>query len=164
MPTKSLRFATVLAMALLFAFLGGFWTSRNHSVYAQFFNPQPDPPGFGIIGVIVSETARVNVLCIDHKIAGTPPDPCTVQIQFRNASNTVLKGATLSLNPGQYGHVDVAASSLKFPDGQNRLELRPNVEFQSGHVLATAETFDTNTGQTHVFTNAAVPRLSLIVQ
>ena len=140
------------------------WTKGHTSVYAQFFNPQPDPPGFGIVGLVQSETARINVLCNDHSIAGIPPDPCSIQLQFKNSSNVLIKSSSLTLQPGHYGKLDLLSTDLKWGTGQTRWEVRPNVEFESGNVLVTAQTFDATTGYGHLFVNAAVPRISLLVK
>jgi hypothetical protein len=140
------------------------WTAGHRRVLAQFFNPQPDPPGFGIVGLTLSETMRFHAFCEDHAIAGLPVDPCSVQLEFRNGSNVVVKSTTLSLQPGHYGRMDLLGTDLKWSPGQVRQEVHPNVEFESGHVIVTVQTFDTATGQTHAYVNAAVPRLSLIVK
>jgi hypothetical protein len=149
--------AALLALALT-------WAIGHQRVLAQFFNPQPDPPGFGIVGLMVSETMRTHAFCEDHTIAGVPPGPCSVLLEFRNGSNTVLKTTTLSLQPGHYGKLDLLGTDLKWNSGQVRQEIHPNVEFETGHVILTVQMFDTATGQTHAYVNAAVPRLSLMVQ
>lgn len=158
------HFRSRLAIPAALLALAFVWTYGHRPVLAQFFNPQPDPPGFGIFGIVQGETARIHVLCNDHSIGGHPPDPCSVQLQFKNSANAILKSATLSLQPGQYGRLDLPSTDLKWNPGQLRWEVRPNVEFESGHVLVTAQSFDTATGFGHLFINAAVPRLSLLVQ
>ena len=140
------------------------WTAGHRQVLAQFFNPQPDPPGFGIVGMMVSETMRLHAFCEDHTIGGIPPGPCSVQLTFTNGSNTALKTTTLSLQPGHYGKLDLPGTDLKWSSGQVRQEIHPNIEFESGRVIVTVQTFDTATGQTHAYVNAAVPRLTLMVQ
>src|SRR5438874_74294 len=39
------------------------------------FNPQPDPPGFGIVPVRANQIIWLNVVCFPHPIGNSPPDP-----------------------------------------------------------------------------------------
>ena len=43
---------------------------------ADGFNPQPEPPGFGLISVDAGQTVRLNVVCFEHAIGDFPPGPC----------------------------------------------------------------------------------------
>ena len=40
------------------------------------FNPQPDPPAFGIVSINPDQTIRLNVVCWEHDVDGVPPGPC----------------------------------------------------------------------------------------
>jgi hypothetical protein len=55
------------------------------------FNPQPDPPGYGLVGITDVQSIRINA--VNTAPPGTPPDPCRVVMIFRDANgNPFLNG------------------------------------------------------------------------
>jgi hypothetical protein len=57
----------------------------------QAFNPQPDPPGFGIFGISESQIMKINVVNTAlAPSAETPPDPCRVSMTFLDQNGNVL--------------------------------------------------------------------------
>ena len=72
------------------------------------FNPQPDPPGFGLIGLTVNETLRLNVSNITT--AGPrnfPPDPYKVELTFVDAAGAeLLPAVQTTLKPGASTSID----------------------------------------------------------
>ena len=51
---------------------------------AQAFNPQPDPPGFGMFGITEFQRAHLQVAlpAIQKTRGQIPPDPCRVELSF----------------------------------------------------------------------------------
>jgi len=135
------------------------------------FNPQPDPPGFGMIGLVRGQTLRLNIVNI------TPPDPnfappCRVVLSFRDANGhpfTNSDGQVLrrvvELRAGQSDFIDLNADSFAPPStnadvAPTRLQLRPFVRVQSSPpdpntppdpCRASMEVFDNATGRTSIF-------------
>ena len=67
------------------------------------FNPQPDPPGFGLVSVRTNQIIRLNVVCFDHQVGFAPPDPCHGVAMFHAADGTLLRSGRIDLKPGQSG-------------------------------------------------------------
>jgi hypothetical protein len=149
--TRMLVGAAVLTGGIL-------WTAQM----VRAFNPQPDPPGFGAIGIIQSQTMRLKV------VMHNPPDDktasCDVQLKFSDAAGRVLKQDNRIILPDQITFLDISAADLRGAgfDG-SRGELLPAVLPAVGcRVIPTVEVFDSLTGKTEVFANPAVPRLSFL--
>jgi hypothetical protein len=140
--------------------IGGIlWTAQM----VRAFNPQPDPPGFGAIGIIQSQTMRLKVVCL-HNPPGFAPAPCAVQLKFSDTSGRVLKQDNRTILPDQITFLDISAADLRGAgfDG-SRGELLPAVLPSDGsRVIPTVEVFDTLSGKTEVFANPAVARLSFL--
>src|SRR5258708_22139670 len=120
------------------------WSPRG----VRAFNPQPDPPAFGLIGVSIFQTARLNAVCADTPLpGGLTPGPCVVTLAFNDASGTEIKRTTQTLRPGQAMSLDLRGADG--PRTGNRAEYQPCIEPEgSGFVLATVEVFDNFTGIT----------------
>ena len=150
--TRMLMGVAVLAGGIL-------WTAQM----VRAFNPQPDPPGFGAIGIIQSQTMRLKVVCL-HNPPGDKTVPCAVQLRFSDASGRVLKQEDRIILPDQGTFLDISAADFRGAgfDG-SRGELLPAVLPAIGcRVIPTVEVFDTSSGKTEVFANMAVPRLSFL--
>jgi hypothetical protein len=135
------------------------------------FNPQPDPPGFGMVGITSGQTIRLNMVNLAVAVDGQlPPDPCRVVLTFRdangrpftNSDGQVIRRA-VELQTGQSAFLDLNAdmfaglSTNADTTGPSRLQLRPFVRVQqapSGDQAppdpcrATAEVFDNTTVRT----------------
>jgi hypothetical protein len=128
------------------------------------FNPQPDPPGFGAIGIIQSQTMRLKVVCLHNPPGDVPVDACEFQLRFADLSGRIIKQDTRRILPDQATFLDITATDLRSAgwDG-TRGELVPAVMPAQGcRVIPTVEVFDSLTGKTEVFANIAVPRLSFL--
>jgi hypothetical protein len=80
---------------------------------AYAFNPQPDPPGFGLIGISINETLQFNVSNISGATRTAPPDPCSVEITFVDATGAeLLPAVQTTLAPGQSTSVDLNGADL----------------------------------------------------
>ncbi|HEV8145500.1 MAG TPA: hypothetical protein VGP79_03930 [Bryobacteraceae bacterium] len=142
----------IFAIALAAAGVMLLWPT--HRVRA--FNPQPDPPAFGLIGVDNLETARLNAMCADGLLPGdVPPGPCDVTLSFRDISGRVLKQITASLQPGQGASLDIGGMEMS---GRGRMEIQPRIlPTGRGFILATVDLFDV-TGRTAALLNPTEPK------
>ena len=122
------------------------------------FNPQPDPPAFGMIGIDPFETARLNAACSAGPLpGGVAPGPCTATLAFLDINGTTLAQMTQTLLPGQGVSLDL--SGARTAATGRRIEVQPMVSaFGAGFVLVTAEVFDTGTGHTSAVLNPTEPK------
>jgi hypothetical protein len=132
---------------------------------AYAFNPQPDPPGFGLIGINIDETLRFNVSNISGATRAFPPDPYRVEIAFVDATGAeLLPAVQTTLAPGQSTSVDLngadvlghvtSTDSFSLP---LRTEVRPVIRIipidtirrlPPGPCISTIELIDNRTGKT----------------
>ena len=75
---------------------------------AVAFNPQPEPPGFGMVGIISTQTARLNVSFVpppDNDRGALPPGPCAgaVHLSFVDGSGNVVAESTARLPAANRG-------------------------------------------------------------
>ncbi|PWU02710.1 MAG: hypothetical protein C5B51_20375 [Terriglobia bacterium] len=122
------------------------------------FNPQPDPPAFGLIGIDPFETARLNAVCADTPLpGGAQPGPCLVSLAFRDTSGRVLTQVTQSLQPGQATSLDLNGAQVAMRG--SRFEVQPYVPSNgSGYVMVTTEVFETSNGHTSAVLNPTQPK------
>src|SRR5262249_46802657 len=127
----------------------------------QAFNPQPDPPGYGMIGVAAGQTMRLNVSNVELPVTrGFPPGPCRVELTFLDSSGGELVPAVMKeLPPGQSAHIDLNADMLT-RTGSLRMEVRPSLKFLStsptpgnsgfppGPCVTSVEIIDNTSGKT----------------
>jgi hypothetical protein len=127
---------------------------------AGAFNPQPDPPGFGMVGIAEGQTARLNVVNLGNADPQSPPDPCRVELQFFDADGNPIAGSRVRVKPGQAASLDYVATFVPtnvVTDAVTpaRAEIRPAVNTDTGLLApqcrATVEIFDNSTGRTAVF-------------
>src|SRR5882724_1236213 len=80
---------------------------------ALAFNPQPDPPGFGMFGIVPGETMRLNVANPDVASGKQIPPPCRVELSFVDgAGNLLVPAVQQPLRAGESAHIDVNADRL----------------------------------------------------
>ena len=123
---------------------------------AQAFNPQPDPPArFAMVGLVVDQTARLNVVAMKTR-RDVPPGPCRLTLSFTDSNGNPLTDTTsLVLSPGKAGLVDLVGARLT---GGGRLQFLPAVQVSANlpgegtcpGVAASIEVFDA-TGHTSVY-------------
>lgn len=89
---------------------------------AADFNPQPDPPGFGMFGLATGQTARLNVYV--DRATGIPPFPWQVTLYFLNGDGRVVTEQTFRVIDGESAFLDYTAPLM--PLGL-RQRLRPIV-------------------------------------
>jgi hypothetical protein len=70
---------------------------------AQAFNPQPEPPGFGMFGITEIQQAHLHVaLPAVQRLRGQhPPDPCRVELSFVNEAGMAVWVEMHTIMPGQ---------------------------------------------------------------
>jgi hypothetical protein len=142
-----------MAFASLIAVLLGVGVLSRH---ATAFNPQPDPPGFGMIGIADGQTARLNIvnLGVPDPTTGLPPDPCRVRLQFVDADGNVLASRGVAPEGGHAKFLDFAPSFVNTIDAVAplRAEIRAVVLADNGvppdPCRVTLEVFNNASGRT----------------
>jgi hypothetical protein len=111
-----------------------------------------------MIGIDMSETARVNAVCSEGPLpGGVAPGPCVVTLAFEDISGRMLAGNTVTLQPGQGTSLDLRGMDLVRGAGR-RVQVQPCVKpVGRGYVLVTAEVFDDATGRTALLLNPTQP-------
>ena len=148
---RRILYPTIMAMLAAAAV-----TLVRPGLSVKAFNPQPDPPAFGMIGIDPFETARLNVACSTGPLpGGVPPGPCTATLAFLDSGGGTLTRMTQTLQPGQGVSLDLNGAHI----GSHRTEVQPMVSaIGTGYVLVTTEVFDTSTGRTSAVLNPTEPR------
>jgi hypothetical protein len=97
MVRSSVRVASITAAALLLLGAGA----------AQAFNPQPDPPGFGMFGITDFQRAHLHVslpVLITNGNGGKKGSPaCTIDVSFVNEDGKAVFMETHTIAPGTTG-------------------------------------------------------------
>ena len=113
------------------------------------FNPQPDPPAFGMLAVTHGQTARLNVV----DTMDVPPGPCReVELMFLDSEGNIRQRSVQCLMSGHAAFLDLNGNFLEQTD--NRAEIRGKVhlinppERTMTNLVATIEVFDNETGRT----------------
>lgn len=121
---KTLLLKNTLAICAFIGFLG----SISWSSFVFAFNPQPDPPGFGMLGVTTGQVARFHVTL--QRVANQiyPPDPFRVTLYFLNGDGRILTQQTFPVTIGQSISLDYVTPFL--PTGL-RQRIRPIVTVEA---------------------------------
>ncbi len=103
------------------------------------FNPQPDPPGFGMVGLTQGQSIRINVVnTAPAPDPNAPPDPCRVVLTFRDVNGQLFHNDAgnvvrriVQLQGGESAALALNADDFaRMFDGNGRLQLRPVVQIQ----------------------------------
>src|SRR5438045_3586824 len=91
------RVASIAATAVLLLGAGA----------AQAFNPQPEPPGFGMFGVTDFQQAHLHIAlpAIQKNRGDVSPGPCRVEASFVNDKGETVMSETHTIWPGQTGNL-----------------------------------------------------------
>ena len=129
---------------------------------AGAFNPQPDPPGFGIVSINPDQTIRLNLVCWAHEVEGLPPAPCSGELMFHDNAGNVVAIQAVKLAPGGTTYVDYALGPRTSP--VNLVGINPcwMPGLTSGRALPTVEVFDTASGRVARHVNPLTPRISAV--
>jgi hypothetical protein len=135
---------------------GATWTTL------RAFDPQPDPPSFGVVSITPDQTIRLNAVCSEHGVGAVPPAPCRAELMLHDAAGNVLASQDVRLRPGQAAFLDYRIGIRTAPF--ERVGIVPCVipDPERGRILPTAEVFDNTTGQTAFLVNPVSPRLSFV--
>ena len=77
--------------------------------HLKAFNPQPDPPRFGMVGIAEGQTARLNLVNLLSPGAATiPPGPCRAELQFLDGDGNVVASRLVRLEAGHAAFLDFA--------------------------------------------------------
>ncbi len=108
----------------------------------------PPSPAFGMSGVTLSQTVRLNVVAF-------PPDPCIGTISFADKNGTPIGTSSLpvQLAVGQATHLDLPGGGALGV----RAEVRPVVTIISGACIASAEVYNNQTKATRAVYFPPVP-------
>jgi hypothetical protein len=128
----------------------------------QAFNPQPDPPGFGLIGITPeSQFARLNVSNVGIpglSVGGS----CQVQLSFGDGQGKTFKSEVVTLAQGKSASLDVAlgdllpAVTVAATVPNPRVELLPAVQRDGACILTSSvEVVGTGNGQTSAYASHA---------
>jgi hypothetical protein len=125
---------------------------------ANAFNPQPDPPRIGMVGIADGQTARLNLANVSAPDDVLVPPPCRAQLQLLDADGNVLAQRRVSVAAGHAAFVDFRPSfvptNLGDVLGPLRAEIRAAVDFADGvfppPCRASLEIFDNVTGRTQI--------------
>lgn len=110
----------------------GLWASRP----AEAFNPVPEPPHFGMFGMIGNQTARLSIVNTADlaglgDVCGVSPVP--YRLEFRDSEGNSLTSTRVRLRPGQAAFLDFKPAeftpSLR---RRERMQIRPLVEEVGG--------------------------------
>ncbi|MEP6902875.1 MAG: hypothetical protein ABJA66_14070 [Actinomycetota bacterium] len=145
------------------------------------FNPQPDPPGFGMVGITQGQTIRVTAVNTNSAPdPNTPPDPCRVVITFRDSEGNLFRDSNGNpvrrialLKGGESISLDLNADNFsRMTDAAGRIQLRPVVTVQqaSGNgtfppdpCIPAVEVFNNAGGRTQ-FVVSALPAVQRAAQ
>jgi hypothetical protein len=153
MFVRTLRFRD-LAVAAVAVLLGIGVLSRA----AIAFNPQPDPPRFGMVGIADGQTARLNLVNLGIPTStGLPPDPCRAHLKFFDGNGNLLASRPVDLKPGEAAFLDFAPSfapvngtDLAPLRAEIRGAVRPDDDLYAPPCKATVEIFDNVSGRTSI--------------
>jgi hypothetical protein len=128
---------------------------------ASAFNPQPEPPGFGMLGIISSQTARLNISFQpppEPERGAVPPGPCagTIQLRFLDATGNVLAEKSVRLIAGMSDALELEGVARGSEVGGLRHQIRASVSWvdfppgpcRGGGLLGTVEVYNIATGET----------------
>lgn len=171
MRSKITAFTTAFFMIAAIAAIGVVYKIQR----VDAFNPQPDPPGYGMVGIALGQTLRVTVVNTNPAPNGEfPPDPIRVVINFRDGNNNLFRNGddipvrrVVLLNGGESTSLDLNADDFgRSTDTSGRIQLRPVVAIQQPNgvgnfppdpIIPTAEVFNNNNGRTQFVVPALLP-------
>jgi hypothetical protein len=155
MVVQNLRSRRVAALGVVAVLLGVGALSRQ----AGAFNPQPDPPGYGMVGIADGQTARLNLVNLRTPDAtGLPPGPCRARLQFVDADGNELASRGVAPEAGHATFLDFAARFVPVNTVDAAAPLRAEIRavvltdngIPPGPCRVTLEIFDNATGRSQV--------------
>lgn len=127
------------------------------------FNPQPDPPGFGMVGLAAGQTARLSVVRVDNPDAIDNEDirPVTLKLTFLDRDGHVILTrdgvrveSTVVLRPGRSAFLDLDSRGMVIEGGRASIRAfvqparrPPGPRDSDPEWLPTLELYDNETGR-----------------
>ena len=130
------------------------------------FNPQPDPPGFGLVHIFPGSGIRINGVCFDHPVGKLfPPGPCRGELMFHDATGNVVKRAAYDLKPGETTSLEwiTAPTTDVIADVLSLIGVVPCVLPAPGSIgllVPAVEVYIPQSGRTAHFIHPATPGMS----
>ena len=154
---------SVSAKSVITAAAGAALVVAGMTVRSGAFNPQPDPPGFGLVTLVNGQGIRVNVVCSEHGAGRLPPGPCAGELMIHDAAGNTLASQEVRLLPGQAASLPLSLlreSGDPFGIDPCWAPFADN----AGIAIPSAEVFSTESGRTMLFMNPATTRLSALAE
>jgi len=129
---------------------------------AVAFNPQPDPPAFGIVSINPDQTIRLNIVCWEHDVGGVPPGPCSGEMMFHDMAGNIVARQFVKLGPGGATLLDFSLGPRTSPARLVGIDPCWIPDPTSGRALPTVEVFDTQSGRVARHVNPLTPRISIV--
>jgi hypothetical protein len=128
---------------------------------AKAFNPQPDPPFLGMLGLAAGQTMRINLVNVaTTDPTGVPPGPCRGRLSIFDEDGNELAGRHVSVPAGHATFLDyvasfVSANGTDVTAAPLRAEVLPAVSSEAGLLppgpcRISVEIFDNATGRTQI--------------
>jgi hypothetical protein len=150
--TKRVLAVTAVALAIGGASL--WWNP------ALAFDPQPDPPAFGVISARPGETIQLHAVCSEHGAAGIAPRACAAQMMIHDTTGEIVAKQDIRLRVGEAATLEYTVDPSR---AGGRVGIVPCIipTPLSGRLLPTAQLLS-ETGETILALNPVAPRLSFI--
>jgi len=143
---------TVAALAIVLFGASSIGNNSPHRVSA--FNPQPDPPAFGMLAITHEQSARLNVA----ETGDVQPGPCRqVEMTFFDGQGNELLRSSQCVTPGHAVFLDLNGISLVSTTPRTEIRAKVHVIEPPGdpdrnqiNIVPTLEVFDNESGRTTV--------------
>ena len=142
---KNKRTLIIAAAAFVLLGLSAFGFFRYLPQTVKAFNPQPDPPGYGLVGITNGQTIRVTVVnTTNPPDPDTPANPARVVLNFRDGNGNLFRNPDGSpirriafLKGGESTSLDLNADS--FVRGNQRITVRPDIRIQQADPVVVGD-------------------------
>ena len=126
-----------IAAAVSLAVFAAFGSFQIFQTQVKAFNPQPDPPRLGMLGITDGQTIRISVVNTALPNVKQSSNPCRVVLTFRNAEGEIFRNAsgneisrTEFLQAGKSFYLDLNGDDFIKEIRGGRLQLRPVIQIQ----------------------------------
>jgi len=110
------------------------------------FNPQPDPPAYGLFGITHEQTARLGARVFVPDSAQTERlRPVVLELEFHDIEDNSIRSVSLTVQPGHGAFLDLNGAEvpgsdavrveyqpcvtvLDNPNGENKVQVIPSIE------------------------------------
>ena len=141
---RNKRTLTIAATVLILAGIAAVGLFRFWPQQVRAFNPQPDPPGYGLVGITNGQTLRITVINTGDPPEPDTPNPARVVLNFRDGNGNLFRNPDGSpirrialLKGGESTSLDLNADN--FVRGNGRLTLRPDIRIQQADPVVVGD-------------------------